>query len=659
MVAHLVPNEYEEIRKFVSDPHKYDPYLEALSHIDTQHVNGGIMIDGTLWPEGTDLGQAYLLLWKKYDDYTKAGAKLTKRHYYALAGIRRWLTESEVCFDPWFVTVVRIWTYYPYAAVLGAAACGKSNGFGLLSLLWWALDPDQTLIFVCSTSKEMLKIRIWESVHRYHRILKKRIPNFPGEYSAKSTAIINPMRAGESEDLEDGGKAGIRGVAIQQGTEEEARANLVGGHLPYVVQILDEQQQCRLAGFRAASNLRSGTKNFRQYGLGNPDHETDNLCGVMAKPVQGWENVDENTTHWKTTINSRAFHFNGFRSPAVLVPEFAEKFHYLVNLKGIEENIEKAEGNKDDPLVWAYSVGFPVRSIGGNTILSQADQQRHKVRDPMEDNVFWESTPEVFISVDGAYSAAGDPAIMTVAEAGYVRDPDNPVVAMRRRLLINFRKTQRLAIVAARSSGSDASEVPAVMDQITRQVRAEMESSFPPVPVHNLGTDETGTQTMGDYFELAFAATGVHRFVGSQKPLDRPVSHLNLLPAKEQYRNRAAQAWDTVARFARNGQIRGLSLKAGQQLDRRKILKSKPLVMEPKDTFIANNAGESPNEADGAAILVDMICQRFGVYPGLDVQKEVMDRGMESRGELLQPRDNDEMYVDTGGSGAYAPTDVY
>ena len=67
-------------------------------------------------------------------------------------------------------------------------------------------------------------------------------------------------------------------IAMVGLTEEQAKANLQGGHLPYVRLVVDEASQVRAAAFGARHNLSIGTRDFKFVGMCNPDDLGDIAC---------------------------------------------------------------------------------------------------------------------------------------------------------------------------------------------------------------------------------------------------------------------------------------------------------------------------------------------------------------------------------------------
>ena len=182
----------------------------------------------------------------------------------------------------------------------GCVLTHNSNDYGLLSVIDWMVDPKETVTILASTSVNMLKIRSYESVLRYFQLIKAHAPwQMPGKLRKTDDAIIL------DEDDELGAttdKASIRGVAVAEGTDTEARAKLQGAHLPYVRLILDELSQMKPAAMKVRTNLSIGARDFKLVGLCNPDSFTD-LAAQYSVPLLpgGFAAVDPETTiEWRS-----------------------------------------------------------------------------------------------------------------------------------------------------------------------------------------------------------------------------------------------------------------------------------------------------------------------------------------------------------------------
>ena len=266
----------------------------------------------------------------------------------------------------------------------------NSNDMGLLTLIDWMVDPQETVAILASTSLQMLKLRSYESVLRYFHYIKHFSQfEMPGKLRKTDNAIIL------DEDDELGvatDKASIRGVAVAEGTEQEARTKLTGAHLPYVRLILDELSQMRPAAMRVRTNLSIGAKDFKLVGLCNPDSFTD-LAAQYSKPILpgGFAAIDPETTHeWRSPYGKIRRH-DGLRSPAILYPE--KKLTFLLTKEKLDDIRKDVGGNEDDPEFWTMVRGFPPAQGKKQTLLSMAEV----LRSGSTEDVTWMGAPSVTV----------------------------------------------------------------------------------------------------------------------------------------------------------------------------------------------------------------------------------------------------------------------
>jgi len=537
-------------------------------------------------PEMSDF---QLELWcaKKWREPTFAAGKLSDPELHMIRAIEFAFPKGNPHFtiSPWTEEHCYDWCREDFCITWGCASSSKSNDYGLLAVLDWIADPKDTLTIIASTSKDMLQIRTYESVLRYFKLLKKQL-GVPGMISKTRLAIVND----EADDDESTVKASIKGVAVQAGTVEEAKANLHGGHLPYVRLIGDELAQMREAFMEARHNLSIGAKKgFKLIGLCNPDSVYD-LAGQYSVPLDGWGSVDENTPFWRTQWG-KVRHHNGFKSPAVVMPGGDDMFPYLINQQQIDRIISEHHGNPDAPAVWTQIKGFPPPQGSDHTVLTEVLVTTFN----MSDSVVWADDYKVIAGLDPAFTASGDNCILQIAEVGFSKEG---------RLVICFRETLALKI--------EASSNRPVTYQIADQVRAAMdEHGF---TIDMLGVDDSGTQNVGDVLE-AEIGPGLWRVNFASRASDLPVSAINNTPARDRYANRITELYYTLSEFGQRHQIRGLPPEAARQFCCRRLEARRPLRIEPKDQ-VKKRIKCSPDEADACAIAIGVARERLGVHPG-------------------------------------------
>lgn len=461
----------------------------------------------------------------------------------------------------------------------------NSNDAGGFAVLDWITDPFDTYIALASTSVPMLRLRSFESVIRYFRILKAH-PAFqiPGKESVSQTAIVN-----DNDDGNDAtAKASVRGVALSDGDEAKAVARLAGAHLPWVTIVLDEGSALPEAAAKARFNASAGTRRFRFVSLANPVSRYDEATKLCV-PVNGWESVTEETESWRSR-HGLVLHHNGFRSPAILEPDGERKYPFLINQRQIDRMLSDVGGNADDPMIWRMVKGFPAPLGTEGTVLSQADLVTfHALEEPV-----WLAEGR-FVDVAGldpAFVAGGDACILQRARVGRTREGVVTVWTPPPDLIPILASSQRPATYQ-------------VVDR-TRSILAEHG-----IPVGNLACDDSGTQSVCDVLAVE---TGVQpiRCNFSSRPTEPPDG------SKPRYRNLVTEIWHLVASLVRDNQIRGMPSVVAEQLCSRRYQRGiTPLSLESKDDYRKRRQGQrSPDEADAYALACFAAVRVGAVRPG-------------------------------------------
>ena len=476
-------------------------------------------------------------------------------------------------------------------------ATHNSNDMGLLTLIDWMVDPQETVAILASTSLQMLKIRSYESVLRYFHYIK-HFSRFemPGKLRKTDNAIIL------DEDDELGvatDKASIRGVAVAEGTEQEARTKLTGAHLPYVRLVLDELSQMRPAAMRVRTNLSIGAKDFKLVGLCNPDSFTD-LAAQYSKPILpgGFAAIDPEATHeWHSPYGKIRRH-DGLRSPAILYPE--KKLTFLLTKEKLDDIRKDVGGNEDDPEFWTMVRGFPPAQGKKQTLLSMTEV----LRSGSTEDVTWMGAPSVTVlGCDPAFSEGGNRAVMQAIEIGI--DKNNQV---------------KLSCLEPRYARVDASSAIPVTDQVGDAIKEYAEELS--VKPELIGVDDSATQSVADYLQSKHFMT-VRRFVSNAAASDMPLSKGDVRKASDRFKNQSTELWAAVAAFVRAGQLRNVPLVAmeqlcGRLLERVGVLRR--LLSKKKSTREGNElkAGESPDEQDALSIAIGVVRFVLNMQAGAD-----------------------------------------
>ena len=542
-----------------------------------------------------DPGDLSIELWfyKNQSLVKELGGKVKGEAYHLKNAIRILYVntaKSQLVWHPWLNEMLGIWCdsnkeNEGFATVWGSAACGKSHNFGLFTLVDWWSAPKDTCTFLCSTTKPMLEKRIWSDVKKYYTLYKDSLP---GKISKARTAIINE----DDDDSSDDVKAGIFGIAVMQGSVEDAKSNIIGVHLPYIRLLVDEMQATRRAAVEARSNLSKGTSDFRFFGLGNPMSKLD-VLGEFSEPIEGWEAVNVTTGKWKTKYGM-CYHFDGFNSPGTKNPS---KYPFLITQKQIDKDIKDYGSDSRD--VWTMCRGFVPPEGLQETVITESMLTKFKMRE----KVTWEGDFQTVAGLDPAFSSGGDRCILQVARVG--RDDQGEMV-------IQFLPHIQIKLKLSADEP--------IIYQVAKDVTDYADKyGFDP---EYLAVDDSGVQSVADVLDHEWKR-GCIRVQFGGKPSDRPVSRLNRKNCREEYRNKVTELWYTIAEFARYSQIRGVSLEASKELTQRKVLATRPKQLQPKKEM-KSEYGISPDIADAMACVIEVVRTKLGLHPGSNQQEAGM-----------------------------------
>jgi len=493
-------------------------------------------------------------------------------------------TDPPLVWNRWTEEHAYIWTHEHFATIWGPAAASKSNDFGCFSIVDWWAAPKETCIFVCSTTKSMLEKRIWDSVKKYFGVHASRAP---GKLSKARCAIIN-----DDEKDTDNVKAGIHGIAVLQGSVEEAKANIIGVHLPYIVLVIDELQQTRRAAIEARANLSKGCKQIKVFGLANPGSLLD-LSGEFSEPIDGWDSVDIKTHVWKTRWG-KTYHYDGYDSPAVTEENGAEKYPFLINQKQIDDQIRES-GDEDHPDVWTYVRGFPSMQSEYDHILSEKAIVKFK----MKAMVKWQYDYITIAGLDPAFSSGGDKCFLTIAKLG---------IDIHDHTIIQFSQSINIPIKAS-------SEDEPVYQVAREVIRLSEVHGF---LLKHLTVDETASQSVGAVIDAEANLKGsnkCHKIVFSSKATEIPVSVDNDRQACDEYKDKVTEIWYAMREFGRYEQIKGMSFDAAKEFCMRKVQPGKPARLESKDDM-KERLHHSPDIADSYVCVLAQVREIIRLIPG-------------------------------------------
>jgi hypothetical protein len=552
---------------------------------------------GRLWPEGVSNITIELMCYRLDWPVDRGGLGAYRHLVNAIQMLwpeRLPNGQDGHIFSPW--TYRRIWDWCTdrfykddrlSVTWWGPAASGKTTDAAAIILADWFADPLNTTSTLCSTTRDMLATRIWGEIIRMWTMGPLiHGHKFPGELQKSKMKLVVV-----GEDGVENTKAAIRGIAVQQGTAEEAKNNIIGVHNKYNRLVIDEMQDGHMdTAVEAETNLMTAGFEYRFLGMGNPESKLDPL-GRASEPIGGWENVDRSMDAWPTK-RGKTLYFNGMKSPALTNPK---KYFFLMGQKDID-NTMRVYGAESRQM---YSMRYGWIPPDGlvETVLSESMMVEYG----MGKEAIWRDGYAMCAGIDPAYASGGDKCVVYPLKYGYMT---NGIFGLEYQTPIEIKTA---------ASGTETKTT-----QIARQI---IDIVVPyGMKAYNLAMDTTSVQGMlADRVEELMEDRGILRVDSASKPSDSQVSQEDDRPGHEAYRNRASEILFNITEFARYRQIRGLNdVETCQQLTERRVMDKnlKTRWVEPKPEYKARNRGVSPDKGDAAGLAATWVKERGGMFPG-------------------------------------------
>ena len=558
------------------------------------------------WPADMPDELIGLTIGKKWREFKDAGIEF-KDPWEPFLESAKSLYGDALVVTPWTEQHFHDWVMEPFLLTWGCASSGKSNDTGALIVLDWVIDPYDTVTLVGSTTRDALKLRSWESIQRYFRVLKQSsVFSIPGKESVSGCAILND-RERDDDPGAQGSKAGIHGVALNDG------GKLQGAHLPYVRLVIDElatifNHQDILT---TIENLQIA-KDFRFVGLANPESWSNPSC-QYAIPEAGIDSVNVDTGSWRSSFGCFVRHHDGFKSPCVIDPSLESKYPFLTQKRHVEAALRHAGGNADAPRFWKMVRGFPLPAgNSGQTVLDEAIAIRNHATDPAPSG---DRIVTTAAGIDPAWTESGDSACYARC---YLKED------MFGKPYLDFTNGLRKMTLNA----SEFKRHPAV-EQLRTQVIGFMREPFA-APFRQTAIDSSGNQSLADDLIIYAAAQDILAVNFATRASEEPLRAFDTQKTKDTIYDRGTEAWCVLAEFIRAGQVRGLPQTVVEALVNRRYAANmvkdasgqkvpagvkNPLRLEDKEEFKKRYHGRSPDECDACAMAALAIKERCGLLP--------------------------------------------
>ena len=564
---------------------------------------------GVDWPVEMQDEYIGLVIGKKWREYAEIGVEFHDPWVPMLDSMKALYPDEYFRVSEWTEQHVHDWVMEQMLLTWGCASSGKSNDTGALIVLDWATDPYDTISMVGSTTKDALRIRTWESIERYFGVLKANAKfTVPGKITPTGYAILNDRYAEEDNPLAQGGKAGIHGVALNDG------GKLQGAHLPYVRLVVDElatiyNHQDILT---TIENLQIA-KDFRFIGLANPESWSNPSC-QYALPENGVESVNVDTGSWRSTFGCFVRHHDGLKSPCVKDPSLVARFPFLTQKRHVEASLKRCQGNADAPHFWKMVRGFPLPAgNGGQVVLDEAVAIRNGAMNPSQNQAYGYIATAA--GIDPSWTENGDKAcyarcIVRYNEFGKV--------------VLDFTNGLRRMTLDA----SKFSIHPAV-EQLRNQTLAIMREPLA-APFRHTAVDSSGNQNLADDLIMYASASDILSVNSSNRASESVLNAFSQDRIKDKFYDRGTEAWIVLAEFVRAGQVVGLPPEVVHALTTRRYAANMvrdatgqrvpagvktPLRLESKEDYKPRNRGDSPDECDACSLAALAVKERIGLLP--------------------------------------------
>ena len=511
------------------------------------------------------------------------------------------LAESFI-FTPWAEQMLRDITKHKEVIFMGPASSGKSHVLALGAALLYACDSANTACIMCSTTTIDLKKRAWSPLKEIVTIMQQS-PHYcflPLKILENEYCICNVPNPAIPETLTN--RASISGVALEEG---RIQGTHVSGAGATTLLVIDE-----LSTITALEALETGIINistgtdYRFFAAANPESWTSAVSSKFFMPPGGPQTVTPETGSWMSDTGYFVRHFDGEKSPAILFPERAKEWHFLLNEETRLRHLARCKGDRNADNYFKMVRGFPKPYVNSSsTVLDMVTAMREKATEPLGAPLWTaRKTFGKAAGVDPAYSATGDQAIMATID----------LVEQDSRVYLDFQHGVRQISVV---TSQELPVLKQLRDGVVERIRVDKGPD-----IKNIAFDSSGNQALHDEMSI-YVGPGCLAVNSSMVASDFPLRAGDPLKAKQRIADRGTESWMVLAEFIKAGQVRGLPQSVVTDLCNRKFLsgpngetraKSK---LEPKDTFCARVGHGSPNEADACALAALAAKERLGVMP--------------------------------------------
>jgi len=463
--------------------------------------------------------------------------------------------------NPWLEAQVESLCEHDYVGWAGCGASGKTFGATLFATVWWLANPSKTTVVLTSTTAKMIRKRMWANLQE----LVRKSRGFPGNMVDSKMSL----QAIKGDD-----RHSISAIAVAEGNTSKAVANIQGIHAERVMVIIDEATDTPEAAFEACTNLSKGCREFKMLVIGNPASKYD-PHGRFCTPAKGWRSVTIEDQHWLTE-RGMCRRFDGMKSPNI--SEGRTKYPYLITHDQVLSAM-RHEGEQS-PTFWKYTRGFWSPDGMVKTVLSESIIETYT---PTRKLVFTTNV-QVVAGLDPGFG--GDRCVLRFAKVGTAND----------KVSILFGDVIHIS--------PNAQLTEPVHYQIANRVKEECSQRG--VPPDKFALDSSGEG--GGLADILTREWGVvHRveFGGSASTI--PVSDEDSRLCNEAYDRKVTELWFSMRKWVVEERVGGMDIETLQEFCARMFDDSKRKISVETKTVMKQRTGKSPDLADAAVVLLDLV----------------------------------------------------
>ena len=497
----------------------------------------------------------------------------------------------KMSWNPWLEAQVESLCEHDYVGWAGCGASGKTFGATLFATVWWLANPSKTTVVLTSTTAKMIRKRMWANLQD----LVRKSRGFPGNMVDSKMAL----QAIKGDD-----RHSISAIAVAEGNTSKAVANIQGIHAERVMVIIDEATDTPEAAFEACTNLSKGCREFKMLVIGNPASKYD-PHGRFCTPAKGWRSVTIEDQHWLTE-RGMCRRFDGMKSPNI--SEGRTKYPYLITHDQVLSAM-RHEGEQS-PTFWKYTRGFWSPDGMVKTVLSESLIETHT---PTRKLTFTTNV-QVVAGLDPGFG--GDRCILRFAKVGTAND----------KVSILFQDIIHISV--------NAQLTEPVHYQIANRVKEECTK-------RGVAPDKFGLDSSGEGGGLADILTRewgvVHRTEFGGSPSTIPVSDEDNRPCNEAYDRKVTELWFSMRKWVVEERVGGMDIETLQEFCARMFDDSKRKISVESKTVMKQRTGKSPDLADAATVLLDLVRKTAVLEPRATRMDKVWEKLV---------RDADSIYHD-------------